>query len=279
MPAGTGQKASEVEAASPTIGSLRRLTSSMLTRLPEPRQVAIGAGALILLLGAIGAVDLLAPSLPLSTFSLEGEHTLTAVFSAALLLGAGALAFQLASMSDVRSIGGPGLWRFMGTFLVFMALDELFAIHERVSAPVTGVSWQVVYAPIVVSAVVAWSLILRRLPSGSPRLLWLGGAAAWFVSQVIEAIQWDGERLVYEWTFVPEEMLEMVGSLLWGIALLVMLRRTSESGDVRDAEVEIHGDPVIRDLRLRQGRRRRVREADRAREGSRSTVGRTPGAP
>jgi hypothetical protein len=268
-----------VEAASQTIGSLRQLRSSVVTRITEPRQVAIGAGALILLAGAIGALDLLAPSLPLSTFSLEGEHTLTAAFSAALLLGAGALAFRLGSLSDARSLGGPGLWRFMGAVLVFMALDELFAIHERVSAPVTGVSWQVVYAPVAVAALVAWSLVLHRLPSGWPKLLWLGGAAAWFASQVIEAIQWDGERLVYEWTFVPEEMLEMVGSLLWGLALLMMLRRISASGDVHQAEVDTDGDLVIRDLRLRQGRRRRVRGADRAREDSRSTVGRTPGAP
>jgi hypothetical protein len=258
---------------------MRRLRSSKLTRLPDPRQVAIGAGALILLAGAIGSLDVLAPSLPLAAFSLEGEHTLTAAFSALLLLGAGALAFQLGSLSGVRSVGKPGLWHFMGAFLVFMALDELFAIHERVSAPVTGVSWQVVYAPVAVAALVAWSLVLRRLPSGWPKLLWLGGAAAWFVSQVIEAIQWDGERLVYEWTFVPEEMLEMVGSLLWALALLVVLQRSRAFGDVHEAEFDTDGEPVIRDVRLRQARPRRVRGADRARDGSRATVGRTPGAP
>jgi hypothetical protein len=260
-----------MEAATRTIGLWQDLRASVVSRLPEPRQVGFAVGALILLLGVVGAVDLLAPSLPLATFSLEGEHTIPAAFSATLLLGAGAIAWQIGSTHRARAIGGAGLWRFMGAFLVFMALDELFAIHERVSAPVTGMSWQVAYAPVVVFAVVAWSVILRRLPSGWPRLLWLGGAAAWFVSQAIEAVQWNGDRLVYEWTFVPEEILEMTGSLLWGLALLVMPRAFAESDAVEDAE-------TVRDFRLRQ-RRRRVRGADDRRpEGSRSIADRTPGA-
>ena len=63
----------------PVTGPLRRLKTSALARLPGPRHVAIAAGALILVLGAVGAVDLLAPSLPLASFSLEGERTFTGI--------------------------------------------------------------------------------------------------------------------------------------------------------------------------------------------------------
>jgi hypothetical protein len=250
-----------------------------LERLPEPRQVAIAVGAAIALLGVLGAVDLLAPSLPMSLLSLEGERRVPAAFSAGLLLGAGALAWMLSTVSGSRGLGSPGLWRFMGAFLVFMALDELFAIHEHVSAAETGITWQVFYAPISVSAVIAWAVILRRLPSGLARGLWLGGAAAWFVSQVIEAVQWDGTRLVYEWTFVPEEMLEMTGSLLWGLALLVTLRTARVfEGDER-GEIATDNEAVTTGIRLRQSRRRRrVRGQERAGERSGTQAGRTPDA-
>jgi hypothetical protein len=223
----------------------------------------------------IGAVDLLAPSLQLSPFSLEGERTITAAFSSALLLGAGALAFLLSSAEGGRSMGGAVLWRFMGAFFWFMALDELFAIHEKVSAPVTGMSWQITYAPIVVSAVIAWTVIWRKLPSRAASSMWLAGAAAWFVSQVIESVQWDGDRLVYEWTFVPEEMLEMTGSLLWGLALLVTLRLVVQ-GDAT-VEGETTAEPAT-DFRLRKPRRRRARGTERAGERPGVTTGRPPDA-
>ena len=246
-----------------------------LTRLPEPRRMAIAVGAVIVLLGTLGAVDLLAPALPMSVLSLEGERTVPAAFSAVLLLAAGALAMMLSTVSGSRGLGSPGLWRFMGAFLVFMALDEAFAIHEHVSAAATGITWQAFYAPICVSAVIAWAAILHKLPSGAARGMWVAGAAAWFVSQVIEAVQWDGTVLVYQWTFVPEEMLEMTGSLLWGLALLLTLRMVRESEGPEHSDV-VTGDEPAQDFRLRQGRRRRVRGAERAGQPSGTPASRTP---
>jgi hypothetical protein len=250
----------------------------MEASLPEPRRIAIATGAVIALLGAFGAIDLLAPSLELSAFSLEGERTVPAAFSAALLLAAGVLAWRLSAVRAPRALGSPGLWRFMGAFLVFMALDELLAIHERVSMSESGISWQVFYAPVTVAAIIAWAAILRRLPSVPARRMWLGGAAAWFVSQVIEAIQWDGNRLVHEWTFVPEETLEMTGSLLWGLALLLALRMVREPEGREHGEVATATEPVARDFRLRQRRRKR-RDRGPGRTGRRpaAPTGRTPG--
>jgi hypothetical protein len=224
-------------------------------------------------LGALGALDLMAPSLSLDVFHLDGERTVSAAFSAALLFGAGVLAWWI-SLVDGERLGSPGVWRFMGAFLAFMALDELFAIHEHVSAAETGISWQVFYAPITVSAVVAWFVVLRRLPAGAARGMWIAGAGAWFVSQAIEAIQWEGNRLVHEWTFVPEETLEMAGSLLWGLALLVALGMLREA-DVDRGETEAAGEPVARDYRLGRERRRRVRgEKSRAAPVERTPSGR-----
>jgi hypothetical protein len=114
--------------------------------------------------------------------------------------------------------------------------------------------------------VIAWSVILRRLSPGPARGMWLGGAAAWFVSQAIEALQWDGNRLIHEWTIVPEEILEMTGSLLWGLALLIALRTIGD----RPEELRRASQP------RRGGYRQRVRAAQRAGELTGAPVGRTP---
>jgi hypothetical protein len=138
-------------------------------------------------------------------------------------------------------------------------------------------SWQVMYAPIALSAVIAWFVLLRSLPAGSTRQMWLGGAAAWFASQVIEAIQWDGNRLVHEWTFVPEEMLEMTGSLLWGLSLLIVLRMARERSEGAErGEVETTDEPLTEVPRQRhERRRRRLRRSHRVGPRSDTPTSRT----
>jgi hypothetical protein len=101
-----------------------------LRGLPEPRRVAVYAGAIIALFALLGAVHLLAPSAELSRFSLDGERTVPAAFSAVLLLAAGVLAWRVGAAGG-DGFGSQGVWRFMGGFLVFMAFDELLAIHEH----------------------------------------------------------------------------------------------------------------------------------------------------
>jgi hypothetical protein len=145
-----------------------------------------------------------------------------------------------------------------------------------VSASVTGVSWQVFYAPVVVSAALAWFVVLRRLPLGSARALWVGGAAAWLASQVFEAVQWDGDRLAHRWTFVPEEMLEMIGTLAWGLALVIALRiahdRTQGEGSNGGGTAP---EPLNR-ASSRRHRRRRVRGPQPASARSGAATERTP---
>jgi hypothetical protein len=81
---------------------------------------------------------------------------------------------------------------------------------------------QAVLAPVVVIGVYAWWVTLRRLWSEPPAGgLFLLGAAAWAVSQGIDA----GFNEHWGWTIVPEELFEITGSALFGLALLVAVRR------------------------------------------------------
>jgi hypothetical protein len=44
------------------------------------------------------------------------------------------------------------------------------------------------------------------------------------VAQLIETQQYDGAELVHRWTILPEEVLEMTGSLLFVLAMLLVVQ-------------------------------------------------------
>ena len=112
----------------------------------------------------------------------------------------------------------------MAAILFFMGYDEAFEFHEELESRLEA-DWQMLYLPVALAFGAVWlAMLIRKLPAGLSRGLWVAGAASWFVAQTLEQIQWDGDRLVHEWMIVPEEILEMTGSALWLIALLVAVR-------------------------------------------------------
>jgi hypothetical protein len=177
-------------------------------RVGVPSITAIAAllGATITLFGLLGALNDL--ELPLGEFSLTAELDVPAFFSAGLLWWAAALAW--AAGGNLRPVA---------VFFAFMGVDELVSIHEWLERT-SGVDWQLLYLPVMALGGIVW---LRAAPRVGP--LWVAGAAAWVVAQVFELLQNDGDTLVHPWMTVPEEMLEMAGSSLWVLALLVLLRR------------------------------------------------------
>jgi predicted tellurium resistance membrane protein TerC len=156
----------------------------------------------------------------LRAFDLNKEQTFPATFSGALLLAAGGLALlngfvRSPSASDRR------WWIVLALVFAFLGLDEIAALHEAVQDRV-HVWGQAVLAPVVVVGVYAWWRAMRQLWNEQPAgLLFLAGAGAWIFSQLIDA----GLNEHWGWTIVPEEVLEMTGSALFGLALLVALQR------------------------------------------------------
>jgi hypothetical protein len=196
---------------------IERFASTELT----PRRTAVGVALLVAVAwipGAFYQADVDAPGL--WRFSLEGEKLVPAAISAFLLLAAGALAGLVAA--DEGRTRLRLAFAALAALFLFMAADEWLGLHESLEDS-AGEDWQTLYLGIVVIAAVAWTYVLREL-TGTRRWLWIAGAAAWAVAQGIERIQWDGEELAYEWTILPEELLEMVGTGLWIFALLLVWR-------------------------------------------------------
>ena len=191
------------------------------TRVPV-RRVLVGGLAGNAVLGALGAVYALAadPSVPLHAtvralpLGLDGEGTLPAVWSALLLVAAAWATGQLS-----RRVGSarPAALA-VAVLFAFMALDELLALHEKLEV-VFSASWLVLYAPVIALGGLGWLVVLLRLRDVRPAALaWAAGAVCWGMAQVIEWYQYDRTVLVHRWTILPEEVLEMTGSLLFLVA-------------------------------------------------------------
>jgi hypothetical protein len=168
---------------------------------------------------------------PYRLFNTDGEVNVPTAFSGLLLFGA---AFLAAALARSGCAGDARPWWFMAGVLAFMGLDECLTIHEK-AAWLSGVTWQAVYVPVALVAFWAWLRALGRLRAyGRAWLLWIGGAAAWATALVFERIGSDlrqGDAGIRQLA-LSEEILEMIGSTLFGLALL---RAALEAGAlVRD---------------------------------------------
>ena len=161
---------------------------------------------------------------------------LPAIFSGFLLFAAAGLTIAAAANSERLP------WLAIGAFLAFMGVDELAGIHERVGNLVSG-EWEIAYIPVALLGGVFWLWTLRLMwRFGSERLLWLGGAAAWVLSQVNEAVvnhrdaatsllgDFHLQALTCGGTLFDaldrvEEIVEMAGSSMFLLALYLAWRR------------------------------------------------------
>ncbi len=158
-----------------------------------------------------------------SAFDLDGEYDVPALWSGLLLLAAAAATWSARHRLGRRVVAVAVLFAFMG-------VDEVVSIHERLETA-TGVDWPLLYLPLIVVGGVAWLRVLRRLrgdgeggsASRLPAWVWVLGAAAWGVAQLLEFWEWDGDvkRAQYFPKMYLEESLEMLGSAAWLLAMLL----------------------------------------------------------
>jgi hypothetical protein len=165
----------------------------------------------------------------LAQFDLDAEHVPPALFSAMLLVVAAALAF-LVARAGLRDGGARRWWLLMALVFAWMSLDEAAAVHEKLQ-DATGVKWQAIYAPLFVVAAAAGLKVVAALWRYRPAaLVFLGGGACWFVSQAIEAWQWKHGYLLHPLSIIPEETLEMSGSALFALAIVLVIRYSWGAG-------------------------------------------------
>ncbi|MGH2978258.1 MAG: hypothetical protein ACRDLQ_01300, partial [Solirubrobacterales bacterium] len=185
----------------------------------DMQALLIGLAFVAVVFGILGAIVYPGGG-DLRVFDLNKEQTFPATFSGVLLLAAAGLAL-LNGLVRSETAAGRRWWIVLALVFAFLGIDEIAALHEAVQDRV-NVWGQAVLMPVVLVGVYAWWVTLRQLRSEPPAgTLFLLGAAAWIVSQGIDAAfneHWG-------WTIVPEELFEMAGSAMFGLALLVALRK------------------------------------------------------
>lgn len=168
---------------------------------------------------------------------------LPAIWSAILLVGAG-LTWLAAAVTTEWRRSTRVLMTLFGVALMYLAVDELFIIHERLEARLL-IDWQVLYAPVMaVLALLIAGLVVRaaRVDRRAGTML-VAGTICWAVAQILEYVQWDGDQEVtlYGLFMIPEEVLEMCGSILFGLAAVRLLQARAEGR--RPAGGDAHGGP------------------------------------
>jgi hypothetical protein len=194
---------------------------SGLEKRLDPRRTALVLALAIAALAALGAVAAWSPRPSLTRFDLDGERNVPAAFSALLLLACAVLVVRLP-----RSLVSRPVAVVFGGCLALASLDEAIEIHEQLEQRF-DIDWQLLYIPAFIAILVVGTLFLVALRRERPSFaLVLASAGCWAVSQALEALQWedDGPAAGYTWMMVTEEILEMVGSALLVVALLLVLR-------------------------------------------------------
>jgi hypothetical protein len=209
-------------------GALRRVALALAGA--DLRLVAVALAASAAVAAALGIYHLetarVDPGASTDFFDLDGEDTFITVLTSLALLAAAVAAVAAAHLAAGRGRLRLFLHALAG-FFTFMALDEGLSFHERFEAA-AGIDWQELYVPVfLIGAAAGVGLLLALRGLRAAQLTFLAGGAAWAVAQILEEIQWGSDdRPIghYEALVVPEELLEYVGSALWFVALVLVIR-------------------------------------------------------
>jgi len=184
----------------------------------------VAIGTIVVLLGVLGILEVEFGS-PFRIFDLNGERNVPAAFTAAVWTCVSVVALLLGRAEQPVPVAR--VWQALSVFLLFVAADEFGEIHERLER-ITGVDWQILYAPLGLVAAGLWVLVGRRLRGLRAGFgLFIGGTVCAVVSQVLEEIEYganDQRVSGYDALVVVEELLEMATAVLIGLALLAALR-------------------------------------------------------
>ncbi len=170
-------------------------------------------------------------------FSFDFEQNIPTLYSSFALIFCGVLLAFIASMRK-RQGSSYYSWAGLAIIFIFLAIDESTALHERLETPIRGslntsgvlyFAWVIPYAMALLVFVITYFNFLMRLPKKTRNLFVVSGVI--FVTGAIgfESLSgWQTElygrqNLVYSILYTVEELLEMLGIVLFIYALLLYI--------------------------------------------------------
>lgn len=175
------------------------------------------------------------PAVAFALFDLNREGGVPAFFSSLLLVMAAQLMTVATWASHASAPAIARCWALLAAVLLFLAVDESVALHERLNAPLrrllaehaTGVlhfPWFVVYLGVAASLLVLVMPAMRRLPGMLRRRLGLAVAVYLIGAGGMEmldgiVVERYGRGFASALAVALEECLEMAGAILLIAAL------------------------------------------------------------
>lgn len=184
----------------------------------------------------------------------DEEQSIPAWFSAAALFLCSL--FLMSLSGDRRSKDFTLHWRVLAVIFLVLSLDEAVGFHERAIVPLRSAlgvdgllyfTWVIPAAILVVAVALAYLGFVRALPARTRQLmivaalLYVGGALVMELFSALQVSRHGQENLVYVLLSTVEELLEMLGIVVFLYALMLMAApgRTegsvSEVGDTENA--------------------------------------------
>jgi hypothetical protein len=192
------------------------------------------------------AIPVLGHGFPL--FDLDGEANFPSFFSANLLFFAAILLGLIAFVHKKMKKAYVAHWFFLSLIFLFLSLDEFTEIHERINfwlKPVTHTTgllyavWIIPYGIFALVLLFSYLKFLMNLPRKTAVRSVVAGAIYVTGALVMEAL---GERLsekrledtfAFNASVVIEEVMEMIGSILFIYALLSYIATEFEDLHIR----------------------------------------------
>jgi len=169
-----------------------------------------------------------------SLFKLTGEFNFPTLFSSLILLLAGFFLFLIYLTTEVKKY--KPYWITLGIIFLFLACDESFKIHEGLSQLIRNnykVEGSIRYGtwviPYLLFSFVLGLLYLRfilSLPQFTKILvivsgsIYVGGAAGFELIEGYLHMKTGEESVIYKFFHWSQEILEMIGIILFNYALL-----------------------------------------------------------
>jgi len=169
--------------------------------------------------------------LGLNEFRLNGELSLPAWFSSLLLAAVGIAMLAAGGIERRAKIRTAGQWQGLGLIFVYLSLDEMISIHEKLNATFHNIPnvlgllrfhWVIGGAMAALAVALLFIPFLLRLPRATAIRLIVAGAVYVFGALVMEMIDGEfyGRPVPYAVLTSIEETLEMIGA---GMALRCVL--------------------------------------------------------
>jgi hypothetical protein len=170
----------------------------------------------------------------LAAFALGAENNFPTYFSTFALFVCSALLAAIAIGERRQGDGKPIYWIVLSAIFMFLSMDEMMSVHERLSEPVKGMigetdvfyyAWVLPYGVLLAIFVAVYYRFLNLLPRRTALLFLLSGAL--FVGGAIGFETLSGyyyslsgsKGITYVILQTLEEILEITGTILFIYAL------------------------------------------------------------